>query len=89
VTLNVLKWVYDLGVRNERERIAGYLQSIQAQHGVGIYGRPQMLIPNEDELAKAKRREFQAAVSAEVSYIIEDIFRTHDVPGPSIMHPNK
>lgn len=87
MTLNVLKWVYNLGVRNERERIATHLQSIQAQHGVGMYGRPRIVEPNEDEKRKKDRLQFQAAVSAEINYIIEDIFRGNVRETESIMYP--
>lgn len=92
MTLNVIKWVYDLGVRHERERIAGQLRNIQAQHAAGMATsvRPRLIEADEDEWRKKERLKFQAAVGQEVHYIIEDIFKADFTASlPSIMYPEE
>mgnify|MGYP006327374925 CR=1 FL=1 len=93
--LKLVKWAYSLGVRNERHRIAAFLQSAQANR----YDRMSAF---ENELreepvrsnADAKKRDIQKRahqkdVDRAVLDIIEALFRADQKyeRGASVMFP--
>lgn len=90
--LKTLKWVYDLGVRQERVRIASHLQAA-AQGKRVVSGVISDMF--DDELRKSKpnkraieRLDFERAVAREVDEIIDQIFRPNGEYVPtSLMFP--
>lgn len=90
--LKTLKWVYGLGVKQERVRIASHLQAAAQGHRVSSGVMRDMF---EDELRKSKpnkraieRLEFDRAVASAVDEIIEGIFRPNGEYVPtSLMFP--
>lgn len=90
--LKTLKWVYSLGVKQERVRIASHLQAAAQGHRVtnGVMG--DMIF---DEMRKSKpnkraieRLEFDRAVASAVDEIIDGIFRPNGEYVPtSLMFP--
>lgn len=92
--LKALKWVYDLGKRHERIRIASelHLHSTSARNTVGVANdmfREEMSKsrPNKKRL---ERLEFEVAVSGRVDEIIQELFHSQGewVYGTSIMFPD-
>lgn len=90
--LRTLKWVYSLGVKQERVRIASHLQA--AAQGKRVVGS----VMNDmfaDEMRKSRpnkraleRLDFDRAVAREVDEIIEGIFRPNGEYVPtSLMFP--
>lgn len=89
--LRALKWAYDLGVRQERVRIASHLEMVRSGAVVSQEGFRNML--NEDPSMTKTRKDrlkFNMAVSQKVEQIISDIFRDDGqwVPGSSLMFPD-
>lgn len=90
--LKTLKWVYDLGVKQERVRIAAHLQAAAQGHRVTNQVMNDMVL---DEMRKSKpnkraieRLEFNRAVAGEIDEIIDQIFRPHGEYVPtSLMFP--
>lgn len=90
--LKTLKWVYDLGVKQERVRISAHLQNLAQGHRVSNGVMSDMLY---DEMRKSKpnkraieRLEFDRAVASAVDEIIEGIFRPNGEYVPtSLMFP--
>lgn len=93
--LRLVKWAYDLGVRNERHRIASYLQSAQAKRFdmLRAFDDDMRLNPIDSKADAAKRniqkREQQKAVDEDVISIIDGIFHGEEKyeRGASIMFP--
>jgi len=91
--LKTLKWIYKLGVRNERHRIAAYLQTAQGNRLDRLndsinYDAP--ITSKKDATARAKRKaDLNRAVDQEVINIIEGLFRGEEryERGESIMYP--
>ncbi len=90
--LKTLKWVYDLGVRQERVRISSHLQA-RAQGsrvtsgvmGDMIYDEMRKSRPNKRAI---ERLEFDRAVASQVDSIIDEIFRPNGEYVPtSLMFP--
>lgn len=92
--LRTLKWIYDLGIRHERVRVASHLQ-IQS---TGVRNSNTVMEdmfreemskkrPNKTQL---ERLDFQKAVNHRIEEIIQDMF--HDegqyISGASIMFPD-
>ena len=91
--LKTFKWVYKLGVDQERQRIAGRLQ-IAAQGAVRnrdtAYDMLREIGKNESVKPKRKERlEFEMAVNDRVNEIIGELFRYNEeyITGSSFMFP--
>lgn len=92
--LRLAKWAYDLGVRQERVRIASHLQ-VHAQ-GARVSNNAMDNMFREEATKKRPNKgklsqiEFDRAVQSRVEIIIEDIFNPKGdwVPGASIMFPD-
>lgn len=90
--LKTLKWVYDLGVKQERVRIAAHLQAAAQGKRVSSGVMADMF---HDEMRKSRpnkraieRLEFDRAVASEVDEIIDSIFRPNGEYVPtSLMFP--
>lgn len=90
--LKTLKWVYDLGVKQERVRISAHLQNFAQGRRVTSSVMDDML---REEMSRPKpnkkrleRLEFDRAVAREVDEIIEGIFRPNGEYVPtSLMFP--
>ena len=92
--LRILKWSYDLGVRQERTRIAAHLQA--RQQGARYENE---LIDNmlREEMTRSKPRkhiaerlEFQKAVAHRVDELIDELFRPNGEYVPtSVMFPER
>jgi len=89
----VLKWAYDMGVRQERVRIAAQLQMrVSALH----YQRKMDLDVLRDSTERTPRKptkerlKFQIAVSDQVKSIINEMFTPKGewINDESIMFPN-
>lgn len=88
--LSVLKWVYELGVKHERNRIAAYLRHSQPLRDPyeierRVLGANPQLTPTE-----AKRRaQWQYEVDMGVNSIIDGLFNAEEkyVRGESVMFP--
>lgn len=91
--LRLVKWAYSLGVRNERQRIATYLSSVQAeamdrQHSMFGYESP--VVSKKDATEKAKRKiELKKAVDQRIIDIISELFIGEEryQRGASVMFP--
>lgn len=91
----ILKWVYNLGVQNERVRIAraleGYARGadMSAQERYSIFNKD----PSEANTSENRRRkaEIEYRVLSKVSEIVGYILKPQEnyKMGPSIMFPNK
>jgi len=89
----VLKWAYDMGVRQERVRIAAHLQMrVSALHyeresNYDILGDLTERIPRK---STKERLKFQIAVSDQVKSIINEMFTPKGewINDESIMFPN-
>lgn len=91
--LSVLKWMYELGVRAERRRIAAFLQNVQNRRWDHVRGIEQSLDMsyrnndrNNDEEAELKR---QKSVDEAVNAIISQLFHGEEKyeRGASVMFP--
>lgn len=88
--LSVLKWVYELGVKHERHRIASYLKlqermAFRAQADAYDELKAQHMPPKSKQA-----KEWELAVNGAVEDIIRGLFtESHGeyVPGESIMFP--
>lgn len=91
--LKTLKWVYDLGVRQERVRIAGHLQVRASGLRMERDIMDSMLREEFDRPKHRKgnieRLEFNKAVMHRVEEIVNDIFHPNGEYVPtSIMFPD-
>lgn len=94
--LRVIKWAYNLGVRNERHRIATYLSSAQGQKydAMRVFDEEMRNDPvrsNKDAKKRSiEKRIQQKAVDREVVNIIDSIFHSQEkyVRGESVMFPD-
>lgn len=92
--LRALKWAYDIGVRQERTRIAAQLQGRQ-QGARFEEDMMQDMLRRELDRPKprkhiAERLEFQKAVVHRVDQIIDEIFRPNGEYIPtSVMFPER
>lgn len=90
--LKTLKWVYDLGVKQERVRISAHLQNFaqgaRVTHSVmDDMLREEMNRPKPNK-KRLERLEFDRAVARQVDEIIEGIFRPNGEYVPtSLMFP--
>lgn len=87
-----LKWVYDLGVKQERVRISAHLQAAAQGRRVSAGVMGDMLFDEGHKRRPNKRAierlEFDQAVAREVDDIIESIFRPNGEYVPtSLMFP--
>lgn len=92
--LKTLRWVYDLGIRHERVRIASHLQI----HATGARNSNSVLDDMfREEMSKSKpnkkrleRFDFERAVNHRIEEIIQDMFHDNGqwVAGASIMFPD-
>jgi hypothetical protein len=91
--LKTLKWVYDLGVKQERVRIARALENTyNQQKGVASAGY-NMLDDPEARMTKERQRklQFEVAVAVNTQEIVSAILNPgvdYDVK-PSIMFPKE
>ncbi len=94
--LRLVKWAYDLGVRQERHRIASELQLQQQRSqnfnrvALGILHDPESGM--ETSKKRKQRLELQIAVNDRIQEIINDMFRSEGemyIPGSSIMFPEE
>lgn len=73
--LKTLKWVYELGVRQERQRIAAILQGELQQRAA--YNQTMHDVINDTKLESQKDKMLKRlAVSSEVSSIVNRLFET-------------
>lgn len=91
--IKTLKWIYDLGIRHERVRIASHLQLASQQARTSNESMMDMMRDlGEKKFSKkrSERLEFNVAVNDRVQVIIQDMFQTSDtwVSGASIMFPD-
>lgn len=93
--LKTLKWVYDLGVRQERVRISSHLQLAKELNKTSNDAMLGMLSDNADRKRPSKSRkerlEFEIAVNNKVQEIIQTMYEDangHWVPGSSLMFPD-
>jgi len=93
--LKTLKWVYDLGVRQERVRIAGHLQMRLSHLHDNRQVVEDMLRENANlkkpNKANAERLKFKLEVENKVSELINELFIDQNgqwVPGNPIMFPD-
>lgn len=90
--LKTLKWVYGLGVKQERVRIASHLQ-VRAQGYRVTSGVMNDMIADEMRKSRPNKRaierlEFDRAVARQVDEIIDEIFRPNGEYVPtSLMFP--
>lgn len=92
--LKTLKWVYDLGVRQERTRIASYLQLEAQRAGIQRDTALDMLRERADSkkpFSKERKAklDFSIAVNDRVADIIHTMFmgEQHYEMGASFMYP--
>lgn len=92
--LKTLKWVYDLGIRHERTRIASHLRVAST---ATMTNREIMTDMLDEEMTRGKpskkrkeRLEFDIAVNHKVLDIINDMFDAKGdwIPGASLMFPD-
>jgi hypothetical protein len=93
--LKTLKWVYSLGVKQERQRIAAELQ-LQQQRArtFNDSAMDMMHDPASKKEVSQKRRqrlELQIAVNDRIQEIVNEIFESKGdwIPGPSVMFPDE
>lgn len=90
-----LKWVYGLGVTQERQRIAAHLE--RAGYGARTEAGhiSDMLNSNQDIKAfkteRLRKMEFNQAINERIGVIIDGIFRSEGqwVGGKSILYPEE
>ena len=95
--LKLVKWAYKLGVRNERHRIAAYLQSAQEKRSYDIYSfeddmRRNPIESNADaNKRQVAKRERKAEVDKEIINIIQYMFHGEEKyeRGTSVMFPDE
>lgn len=95
--LRVIKWAYNLGVRNERHRIAGYLSNAKGQRydRLSLFEEELRVSPVQSEKDAINRnielRQKQAVVDNEVIDIISGLFHSEEKyeRGASFMFPNE
>src|SRR5687768_1548340 len=93
--LQLVKWAYSLGVRNERHRIANYLQNAQAQRWDGIHDMERQLGvmrskgENSDLTEIEKKMQRKIVIDREIIDIISGIFHAEEKyqRGESVMFP--
>lgn len=90
--LKTLKWVYDLGVRQERVRIASHLQ-IEAQRAKAHRETVRDIFTDSPKISKSRREKLQLAeaVDNRIQEIINNMFEDnsgHWVSGASLMFPD-
>lgn len=94
--VGVLKWVYELGVKHERRRVAAYLRNTQAFKWQEVDRMERQMASIFDsskttKLSEAEKQQLMQRIAVEraVEEIIASIFRSQDqyVPGPSVMFP--
>ena len=85
MSLNTLKWIYTLGVKHERRRIAAFLQETRQHHQRNI----SRINTRFDGGAVKESDKHDLAVEYSVNQIIDDIFRieTSYTNANSIMYP--
>lgn len=78
--LKTLKWVYKLGVKNERRRIAGFLANAQANRydPFGTDSRRHLLFEKDMNEEQQHEQKFKEAVDAEVVAIIRSMFEPNE-----------
>ena len=78
--LKTLKWVYKLGVKHERRRVASYLVNAQANHYDPFnVGSSRSLLFEKDMNDEQKEKiKFRDAVDAEVVSIINGLFEPNE-----------
>lgn len=91
--LKTLKWVYDLGVRQERVRIATHLRLEVQRAGLSRDTRLDMINENSPKLSKSRRDKlaFAMEVDTRVQDVINNIFADnggHWEHGASLMFPD-
>lgn len=94
--LKTLKWVYDLGVHQERVRIAAHLQReihhAQLSNEIAMNMLSEIADSKKPNKARMQRLDFSIAVNDRVREIISDIFKQNNgewVDGGSIMFPEE
>lgn len=91
--LKLVKWAYELGVKQERTRIARELEREQSRRTFESNLQRGMLRDDDLKLSKVRRQrlEFVNAVSVEIVDIVNKIFEpNHSLPSPtSIMWPEE
>lgn len=90
--LKTLKWVYDLGVKQERNRIARYLEAEASGTGAEYSVERDMLqdMRNIDSKTRKQRLELKHAVTIRVSEIVNNVLRPRyeDRASFSVMFPD-
>ena len=88
--INILKWVYDLGVNNERNRIAAYLDRTALQVRAD-YTDDLDCLRGEDNMSKRNMVSLEKSIELQqqVERIIRGLFKSEHtyVTGESIMFP--
>lgn len=93
--LRTLKWVYNLGVKQERTRIAAYLEQVGHEARTEREQLDYMIRDNKELKAfkekRMKQLEFNEAVNARIQVIISDMFQDNGQwrPGASIIFPEE
>lgn len=96
--LALVKWAYRLGVRNERHRIASYLQSVKANsfNHLDAIEREVGIVRDRDYSDTKKQAEIdrlrkKQAVDQALIDIISELFRGEDKyeRGASVMFPDE
>lgn len=90
--LKLLKWAYDLGVRQERVRIASHLRLMSTENRSRLNILDEMMsipIASKKEISERQHQDFERAIRHEVQEIIDAITEARGdwVPGASIMFP--
>lgn len=92
--IRTFKWVYELGIRHERIRIAAHLQ-VQAQSARTSSNIMDDMLRDQHSKTRPKKRaverlEFDMAVNHRVEAIINDMFDSKGdwIPSASIMFPD-
>lgn len=95
--LQIIRWAYRLGVRNERHRIASFLSSASSNysHSVSMFERELREDPVRSERDAKKRdienRAIESRVNSKVINIIDQLFHAEDKyeRGASVMFPDE
>lgn len=91
--LKLVKWAYKLGVRNERQRIATYLSSVQAEAMDRFndpFGYQSPIESKKDAKEKYQRKiDLKKAVDQRIIDIISELFIGEEryQRGASVMFP--
>lgn len=88
--LKVLKWAYDLGVRQERVRISAHLQNVSRQSEYAMAENYDMLRNDKTSKQRKVRAELNMEVDRRIKETIDAIMRpqSSDYLNYSIMFPN-